>query len=719
MPLPSSLSRSLLLFLFAPLWLSACVETNPPKGSDTGAVGVDTDVEDTDTDPEETDTDTDLEETDTDTGPVDTGGTTDACPGDRDCDGLTDILEGEFGTDPDEADSDGDGLGDWEEVLIGTDPNNPDTDGDGIDDAEDEDPGVSGLDSDGDGLLDTTEDTIGTNPDDADSDNDERTDAEEWSAGTDPLNADTDGDGLSDGAEVNEYLTDPLLEDTDGDGLSDWSEVRDHGTDPLLADTDSDGYDDATELVSGSDALDGTDVPGAGAGDVVRCTEATESRGRVIHDGAVAWGMSASAAEALYADWNDLTFRGTECSCEVFLDDATVTAVTGVSVWIPTKAHEDSDWVSEPIPAAVLIDLPFNWDEEAELRVSEINELDTIEDDFGVDEQHWFAFDDIASNADSEYRLSDTDAFDVSGIYTIWVSFANTLGMGMGTCADLADSGSPEESLHFRVDTTSSASAHFSRPVSPPRPDPHACIPGLERATTFALANLGEGTRPLIKGGAPGFVGARLREVTVTAWNGADRLELRRPTGVVAVLTPEHPTALVGQHELPLAQANWKSGRATAGSWTDPTIQVRHTCPAGPGALLAGDTTSVSWSALDQALRSATGGFGLDLWRSGLAQSTLPAFRAFVEHGDATLGRPDHLVFEAPGGGRLDAMLLLEASPGHWTFNYRRAGTTLRGTLVQSGNNQILSLSQGAIVVGGVTMNLAPAQLVLVGGSTP
>ncbi|MES2643810.1 MAG: hypothetical protein V4850_30260 [Myxococcota bacterium] len=713
MPFPAPLSRSLLLFLFAPLWLPACVETNPPKGSDTGAVGVDTDVEDTDTDTDIGETDTDIEETDTDT-----GDTTDACPGDRDCDGLTDILEEDFGTDPDDADSDADGLGDWEEVLIGTDPNNPDTDGDGIEDAEDEDPGVSGLDSDGDGLLDSIEDTIGTNPYDADSDGDERTDADEWSAGTDPLDADTDDDGLADGEEVVSG-TDPLKEDTDGDGLSDWAEVRDHGTDPLLADSDGDGYDDATELVSGSDPVDESSVPGVGAGDVVRCEEADQTEGDVIYEGAVASGLSAAAAVALYTDWDGGPDEGTECSCTVTLFDTNPTEVRGVSVWIPTRVHSGSLWSSLPIPAAVMLDVPDGWTEDTTLHVAAVNELNDIDDDSGTEAEHWFAFDDIASNADNEYLLEETAPVDVSGTYTIWVSFANTSHMGMGMCSRLADSSSPENSLHFRVDTPSSTSSSFTRPPSAPRPDPHACIPGLERATTFALANLGEGTRPLIKGGAPGFVGSRLREVTVTSWNGADRLELRRPTGVVAVLTPEHPTALVGQHDIPLAQAKWKSGRATAGSWTDPTIQVRHMCPAGPGALLAGDTTAVSWSALDQALRSATGGFGLDLWRSGLAQSTLPAFRAFVEHGDATLGRPDHLVFEAPGGGRLNAMLLLEASPGHWTFNYRRAGTTLRGTLVQSGNNQILSLSQGAIVVGGVTMNLAGTQLVLVGGSTP
>lgn len=54
---------------------------------------------------------------------------------DSDGDGLTDVEEKTFGTDPNKADTDGDGLTDWAEVKIyKTDPLNPDTDGDGYKD---------------------------------------------------------------------------------------------------------------------------------------------------------------------------------------------------------------------------------------------------------------------------------------------------------------------------------------------------------------------------------------------------------------------------------------------------------------------------------------------------------------------------------------------------------------------------------------------------------
>jgi hypothetical protein len=76
-------------------------------------------------------------------------------------------------------------------------------------------------DSDGDGLSDVLEGQLGTNPFDADTDGDGLDDGTEVNiTHTDPLNRDSDGDGLSDGEEV-AGGTNPLLWDTDGDGVGD------------------------------------------------------------------------------------------------------------------------------------------------------------------------------------------------------------------------------------------------------------------------------------------------------------------------------------------------------------------------------------------------------------------------------------------------------------------------------------------------------------------
>ncbi len=101
-----------------------------------------------------------------------------AATSDTDNDGLTDLEECELGTDWTYYDTDGDGLPDGFEVHNGTDPSNPDSDGDGISDADE--------DSDGDGLTNHDELIFGTNPNNPDSDGDGTSDGDEANQGSDP-----------------------------------------------------------------------------------------------------------------------------------------------------------------------------------------------------------------------------------------------------------------------------------------------------------------------------------------------------------------------------------------------------------------------------------------------------------------------------------------------------------------------------------------------------
>jgi hypothetical protein len=145
---------------------------------------------------------------------------------------------------------------------------NSDSDNDGMDDQWENDNGLNvgtndaALDKDGDGLTNLKEYQLKTDPQNVDTDGDELTDGEEVNTYlTDPLKPDTDGDGLSDGQEVKTTLTKPLLADTDGDGLSDGQEVNTYHTDPLVADTDHDGFSDAAEVRLFSDPLVAASVP--------------------------------------------------------------------------------------------------------------------------------------------------------------------------------------------------------------------------------------------------------------------------------------------------------------------------------------------------------------------------------------------------------------------------------------------------------------------------
>jgi formylglycine-generating enzyme required for sulfatase activity len=112
------------------------------------------------------------------------------------------------------------------------------------------------LDAEGDGLSNVLEFRWNTNPQLADSDGDSLTDgAEHTTHGTFPNAADTDGDGLSDSTEINIHLTNAKLADTDGDGLSDIAEINTHLTLPLNRDTDGDGFRDGAEISLGTNAL--------------------------------------------------------------------------------------------------------------------------------------------------------------------------------------------------------------------------------------------------------------------------------------------------------------------------------------------------------------------------------------------------------------------------------------------------------------------------------
>jgi hypothetical protein len=124
------------------------------------------------------------------------------------------------------------------------------------------------IDRDGDGLTDNMEGIYGTNPLDYDSDSDDFEDGEEYDYWVDRsqdeqdedlapdgdidgdgdsniLDDDSDNDGLTDGEEI-EYGTDPAKKDTDGDGLSDAQEIR-QGTNPLNPDSDMDGTPDGSD----------------------------------------------------------------------------------------------------------------------------------------------------------------------------------------------------------------------------------------------------------------------------------------------------------------------------------------------------------------------------------------------------------------------------------------------------------------------------------------
>ncbi|MDI1484076.1 isopeptide-forming domain-containing fimbrial protein [Polyangium sp. y55x31] len=232
---------------------------DPATNASAGACRPDADMGATTTDPLDADTDNggvgDGSEDGNLNGQIDPGEGNPLDPSDdntiadTDGDGLSDIVEGTLGSDPNDADSDDDG------VIDGQEPNpSIDTDGDGV-------PNVLDADSDNDGLFDGTE--LGLDCSNAATNVSAGTckpDADMGATTTSPIDADTDDGGVSDGSEdanlngqidpgegdPNNPADDSTIVDSDNDGLSDIVEGT-LGTDPNDADSDDDGVPDGEE----------------------------------------------------------------------------------------------------------------------------------------------------------------------------------------------------------------------------------------------------------------------------------------------------------------------------------------------------------------------------------------------------------------------------------------------------------------------------------------
>lgn len=149
---------------------------------------------------------------------------------DSDKDGLLDIEEFVYQTNPLKIDSDGDNLTDSFEIKQSfSNPIKVDSNNNKIsDDKEDQDK---------DGLSNKIEQELKTNPLQADTDSDQLNDGEEVKAGTKPTDSDTDQDKLLDGEE--EVLGfNPTKKDTNGNGVIDGDEIVSITTTPDLENQD-------------------------------------------------------------------------------------------------------------------------------------------------------------------------------------------------------------------------------------------------------------------------------------------------------------------------------------------------------------------------------------------------------------------------------------------------------------------------------------------------
>tara|TARA_Y100000589_G_scaffold84966_2_gene78950 strand:- start:75352 stop:92235 length:16884 start_codon:yes stop_codon:yes gene_type:complete len=251
---------------------------------------------------------------------------------DPDTDGLNNLEEQTWLTDPNNPDSDGDTLVDGDEVNIhGTDPAKSDTDGDELSDDYELAQGLlpDNVDSDGDTLNDYDEIYVyDTNPLATDSDGDEIPDLYEVENGllNEPADGDLDNDGLTNLEEFQQG-TNPQDQDSDDDQLWDGWELGVYQTDPTLPDSDNDGRWDGNEAI-----VDGTDPndPASVLPVTSMCRTLNDANGRswqFCSEGAVtnSWaGSSGSTSSAIWYDGFDASIISESGSTSYYGGNSTV-----------------------------------------------------------------------------------------------------------------------------------------------------------------------------------------------------------------------------------------------------------------------------------------------------------------------------------------------------------------------------------------------------------
>lgn len=615
-----------------------------------------------------------------------------------------------------DSDDDGDGLSNAAEERVGFDCTNPDSDDDGVSDFDELFGGGDGddtgaQDSDFDGLPDDYEAATGTAPDDPDSDDDGLTDGQEDELGTNPLAADSDGDGLADFNEFEEG-TDPRDDDTDGDGLTDGEEVNPpagrSATDPLRADTDGDGIEDGAEVVAGTDPADpASRPPSAGVNDLVECVRGVED------ETADFWLSEAYYGSGTYRpEFGDTV--GTVCACDFTLTDPTPSVVTGLSLFLPTRAHADSEWWplgtadAEARPLAVRVLPP--WDASGVGYYSEVGNVGAgvefanerwYDDPTGTrpNTNHWHAFNASVHAPDG---VADGTSRSRNGTYTVWVAFRNPPGGDIEDCSRLSADPSVTSAtdygasrLRFRVDAIHSA---LARPtLGPAGGDPLACTPGQRRTSRFALTDLGKATVPLWVGGELRYAWSTASAVRLLDTGGSRAVALRGPKGDVVSLAAG---TRVGPNA-PLHALGWEvQGAATRA----PVVEVEHTCPnAGPARPQASRVAVIPWAAVDGVVRGFTGaGAAALLGLPGPVADGALRLELLQAEGHAAL------VLRAHGA---DALRTLPATiEGNvWRFDHREAGLRVVGSVALDGEG--LRVVFDSVTVEGQSVGNLPAPL--------
>ena len=115
----------------------------------------------------------------------------------------------------------------------------------------------------------------------------------------------------------------------------------------------------------------------------------------------------------------------------------------------------------------------------------------------------------------------------------------------------------------------------------------------------------------------------------------------------------------------------------------------------------------MTWAALDDAARFATGGWPLRALVPGIRDLSGVAVRLLIVSHEGS----DYLRVEAPGVGALEGFPLVDVGHERWLFFHQRDGLDLQGMVERTSDGLTVRLVSGLAVWGDITLNLSPATL--------
>ncbi len=245
------------------------------------------------------------------------------------------------------------------------------------------------------------------------------------------------------------------------------------------------------------------------------------------------------------------------------------------------------------------------------------------------------------------------------------------------------------------------------------------CQPGQTATTHFQLIDFpGMGHAvPLATGGHSHYAGSRVRTVTVTDWNHADELHVRRG-GADLVLTPASPSGQIPVDNHWFGTTRWLARRVADGEAHGyPELDLGLECPATPPAPTVDQPVGygLSLAQLQLALQQATGGVGLGAWLAAATDTNLPVYAVRVAPKlDPLPGGPTHsLRLVLRGSYALVGLPLTATGPDSWSLDVTEGPLLLHGTVTRQAGTLTLALESGSYGYDGLPLTLQPATLTI------